>query len=122
MQRAGAVTPGANRISLLRDTDGDGAADQGSVFLAGLHSPFGRALVGNGLSVANTDAVLRFAYPLQPAGRRVRPVAGRPAGRPADCATPTAWPRPAAAPARPASCEPWSTRATSWAATWCPTT
>jgi len=61
MQRAGAVTPSANRISLLRDTDGDGVADQRSVFLAGLNSPFGMALVGNSLYVANTDAVLRFA-------------------------------------------------------------
>jgi glucose/arabinose dehydrogenase len=62
MQRAGAVTPSANRISLLRDTDGDGVADQRSVFLAGLHSPFGMALVGSSLYVANTDAVQRFAY------------------------------------------------------------
>ncbi len=66
MQRAGAATPSANRISLLRDTDGDGVADQRSVFLSGLHSPFGMALVntsqGTKLYVANTDAVLGFVY------------------------------------------------------------
>jgi glucose/arabinose dehydrogenase len=62
MQRAGATVPSANRITLLRDTDGDGVADLRTVFLAGLHSPFGMALVGSNLYVANTDAVLRFPY------------------------------------------------------------
>ena len=62
MKRAGAAVPSANRITLLRDTDGDGMADVRSVFLEGLHSPFGMALVGNALYVANTDALLRFAY------------------------------------------------------------
>lgn len=62
MARAGAGVPSANRITLLRDTDGDGVADQRSVFLEGLNSPFGMALVGNDLYVANTDAVLRFPY------------------------------------------------------------
>jgi glucose/arabinose dehydrogenase len=62
MARAGAATPSANRITLLRDTDGDGVADQRSVLLAGLNAPFGMALVGNDLYVANTDAVLRFPY------------------------------------------------------------
>ncbi|KNZ31468.1 MAG: sorbosone dehydrogenase [Methylibium sp. NZG] len=61
-KRAGARTPSANRITLLRDTDGDGVADLKSVLLEGLHSPFGMALVGDGLYVANTDAVLRFPY------------------------------------------------------------
>ena len=62
MKRAGAAVPSANRITLLRDTDGDGVADLRSVFLEGLHSPFGMALVGDLLYVANTDAVMRFAY------------------------------------------------------------
>jgi glucose/arabinose dehydrogenase len=62
MQRAGATVPSANRITLLRDSDGDGIADQRSVLLAGLNSPFGMALVGAALYVANTDAVLRFPY------------------------------------------------------------
>jgi glucose/arabinose dehydrogenase len=62
MKRAGAATPSANRITLLRDTDGDGVADLRTVLLDGLHSPFGMALVGNALYVANADAVLRFPY------------------------------------------------------------
>lgn len=62
MKRAGAAVPSANRISLLRDTDGDGNAEVRSVLLEGLNSPFGMTLVGNALFVANTDAVLRFPY------------------------------------------------------------
>lgn len=62
MKRAGAGVASADRITLLRDTNGDGVADKRSVFLQNLHSPFGMALVGNDLYVANTDAVLRFAY------------------------------------------------------------
>ena len=62
MKRAGATVPSANRITLLRDTDGDGVADLRSVLLQGLNSPFGMALVGNVLYVANSDAVLRYPY------------------------------------------------------------
>ena len=62
MSVAGAAVPSPNRITLLRDTNGDGVADVRSVFLSGLNSPFGIALVGNELYVANTDAVLRFPY------------------------------------------------------------
>ena len=62
MKRAGAATPSANRITLLRDADGDGVAEIRSEFLTGLSSPFGMALVGNALYVANTDAVVRFPY------------------------------------------------------------
>ncbi|WP_373887631.1 PQQ-dependent sugar dehydrogenase [Cupriavidus basilensis] len=62
MTRAGAGVPSANRITLLRDTNGDGVADARSVFLKDLHSPFGMVLVGNDLYVADTDAVLRFPY------------------------------------------------------------
>jgi len=62
MKRAGAGVPSANRITLLRDTDGDGVADLRAVLLQGLNSPFGMALVGNALYVANSDAVLRFPY------------------------------------------------------------
>lgn len=62
MRNAGAGTPSANRITLLRDTDGDGVADFQSVFLQGLNSPFGMALVGDTLYVACTDALLRFRY------------------------------------------------------------
>ena len=62
MSKAGATAPTANRITLLRDTNGDGIADQRSVFLKGLNSPFGMVLVGGDLYVADTDAVLRFPY------------------------------------------------------------
>lgn len=62
MKRAGSSHPSANRISLLRDTDGDGVADQKTVFLQNLNSPFGMALVGDMLYVANTDALMRFPY------------------------------------------------------------
>ena len=61
-KRAGAGVASANRITLLRDTDGDGVADFSSVLLDGLNSPFGVVLVGNDLYVANSDAVLRFPY------------------------------------------------------------
>lgn len=60
--RAGAAVPSANRITLLRDTNGDGVADQRSAFLTGLNSPFGMALLGDWLYVANTDALVRFPY------------------------------------------------------------
>lgn len=62
MKSAGAGTTSANRITLLRDNDGDGVADLRTVLLEGLNSPFGMALVGADLYVANTDAVLRFPY------------------------------------------------------------
>ncbi|MCV2360596.1 sorbosone dehydrogenase family protein [Paucibacter sp. TC2R-5] len=62
MQRAGAGVPSANRITLLRDSDGDGVADVRTVLLQGLHSPFGMALIGADLYVANTDALLKFPY------------------------------------------------------------
>ena len=62
MKRAGSAVPSANRITLLRDSDGDGVADQRSVLVAELNSPFGMALVGDQLYVANTDALLSFPY------------------------------------------------------------
>lgn len=62
MKRAGAGTPSANRITLLRDTNHDGIADTRTIFLKGLNSPFGMTLVGDTLYVANTDAVMRFPY------------------------------------------------------------
>ncbi len=62
MKRAGAGVPSANRITLLRDTDGDGVADVRTVLLEGLNSPFGMALVGGDLFVANSDAVVRFPF------------------------------------------------------------
>ena len=62
MARAGAGVPSANRITLLRDADGDGKAEIRTVFLQNLSSPFGMTLVGNDLYVANSDALVRFPY------------------------------------------------------------
>jgi glucose/arabinose dehydrogenase len=62
MGRAGAAVPSANRITLLRDSDGDGIADTRTEFLKDLNSPFGMALIGGDFYVANTDAILRFPY------------------------------------------------------------
>jgi glucose/arabinose dehydrogenase len=62
MSRAGAVTTSANRITLLRDADGDGTAESRSVFIEGLHSPFGMVLVGNDFYVADSDAIVKFPY------------------------------------------------------------
>ncbi|TCR66343.1 sorbosone dehydrogenase family protein [Bosea sp. BK604] len=59
MKRAGARNPSANRITLLRDADGDGVAETKSVFLENLRSPFGMALIGDQLYVANADALVR---------------------------------------------------------------
>jgi glucose/arabinose dehydrogenase len=82
MKRAGAGTPSANRITLLRDADGDGVAEFRSPFIEGLNSPFGMALIGDTLYVANTDAVVRFPY--APGATRIavpgRTVAPLPAG------------------------------------------
>jgi glucose/arabinose dehydrogenase len=61
-KKAGAGVESPNRITLLRDTDGDGVADKRTVFLQGLNSPFGMALIGNTFYVANTDAIMKFEY------------------------------------------------------------
>jgi glucose/arabinose dehydrogenase len=61
-KRAGAGTPSANRITLLRDHNGDGKPEVREVFLSGLNAPFGMALVGDKFYVANTDAVVAYAY------------------------------------------------------------
>lgn len=62
MKKAGAGTPSANRITLLRDADGDGKAELRRVFIEGVQSPFGMVLVGNDFYVAEADAVRRFPY------------------------------------------------------------
>lgn len=62
MARAGSGGKSANRITLLRDSDGDGTLEDRTVFLDGLNSPFGMALVGDQLYIANTDALVRFPY------------------------------------------------------------
>ena len=62
MKRAGAGMPSPNRITLLRDGDGDGVAEVRTVFLKNLNSPFGMTLVGENLYIANTDAIVRVSY------------------------------------------------------------
>ena len=63
MKRAGAATPSASRITLLRSNSGSAVADYRSVFLEGLNSPFGMVLVGNWLFVAHSDAVWIGGHP-----------------------------------------------------------
>ncbi|MFZ5668993.1 MAG: PQQ-dependent sugar dehydrogenase [Pseudomonadota bacterium] len=62
MTRAGAGVPSADRITLLRDADGDGVAETRAVYLEGLNSPFGMAVVGDWFYVANTDAIWRWPF------------------------------------------------------------
>jgi glucose/arabinose dehydrogenase len=62
MARAGAGVPSANRLILLRDTRGDGVADTRTVFLEGLNSPYGIALIGDQFFVADTDAIRKYTY------------------------------------------------------------
>ena len=62
MKKANGAIKSANRITLLRDTDGDGVADQRSVLLSGLNSPFGMALVKDRLYIGNTDAIVSVPY------------------------------------------------------------
>jgi glucose/arabinose dehydrogenase len=82
-KKAGGAVPSANRITLLRDADGDGRAETQSVLLSGLRSPFGMALVGGELFVANADSLV--AVPFQPGMTSIsaspRLVARLPAGR-----------------------------------------
>ena len=68
-RRSGTVRESADRITLLRDADGDGVAELRTVLLEGLNQPFGMALAGESLFVANTDAVLRF--PFRPGEQRI---------------------------------------------------
>jgi glucose/arabinose dehydrogenase len=83
MKRAGAGAKSANRITLLRDEDGDGVAEMRSPFLENLFSPFGMALVGNDFYVANADGVMKFPYTagtarIQAPGTRVTELPGGP--------------------------------------------
>lgn len=62
MKKAGAAVPSADRITLLRDANGDGVAELRTPFIENVRSPFGMALVGEDLYVAATDALLRYPY------------------------------------------------------------
>jgi glucose/arabinose dehydrogenase len=74
MKRAGAAGISANRITLLRDADGDGVAETREIFLEGLNQPFGMALLDDTFYVGNTDGVVAFPYT---AGARRITAAGR---------------------------------------------
>jgi glucose/arabinose dehydrogenase len=73
-KKAGGAVPSADRITLLRDADGDGRAEVRTVLLRGLHSPFGMALVGDTLFVANTDAIVKVPYLPETTEIRATPV------------------------------------------------
>jgi glucose/arabinose dehydrogenase len=75
MKRAAATGESPNRITLLRDADGDGVAETRDVFLIGLRQPFGMALVGDTFYVGNTDGVQAFPY--APGATRLDGAAGR---------------------------------------------
>ena len=62
MRRAAALGVSANRITLLRDHNGDGVAERRETFMEGLNQPFGMALVGDTFYVGNTDGVVAFPY------------------------------------------------------------
>ncbi len=62
MRRAAALGVSANRITLLRDTDGDGIAETRYTFMEGLNQPFGMALLNDTFYVGNTDGVMAFPY------------------------------------------------------------
>src|SRR3989344_1673187 len=74
MKRAGAGTPSANRITLLRDTDGDGVADVRTAFMQDLLSPFGMALMGTQLFIATADGVVKVPYEAGQTSITVAPV------------------------------------------------
>jgi glucose/arabinose dehydrogenase len=76
MRRAAAIGVSPNRITLLRDADGDGVAEKREAFLEGLSQPFGMALLGDTFYVGNTDGVVAFPYTagatrISAAGRRL---------------------------------------------------
>lgn len=83
MRRAAALGVSANRITLLRDRDGDGVAEIRGAFMEGLSQPFGMALIGDTFYVGNTDGVVAFPYvagadSIKVAGRKL--VTFKPAG------------------------------------------
>ena len=73
MKKAGSAVPSANRITLLRDANGDGFAELKTPLVEGLYSPFGMAVVGNELFVANADALVAFPFRVGETRITVRP-------------------------------------------------
>ncbi len=83
MKKVGSIQPSANKIVLLRDSDGDGVAELKTDFATGLKQPFGMTLVGGLLYVANSDGVVAFPYApgavaVPGAGTKVFDLPGRP--------------------------------------------
>ena len=73
----------SNRITLLRDSKGEGKPELRRTFLSNLNSPFGVALIGNDLYVANTDSLMRYPYKegdeqITETGQAVLPLPGGP--------------------------------------------
>jgi glucose/arabinose dehydrogenase len=62
MEQGSSGTKGGDRLTLLRDADGDGRYEGRAVFAENLNAPYGLALAGNDIYVANQDALVRFAY------------------------------------------------------------
>jgi glucose/arabinose dehydrogenase len=62
LKRAAAMGESPNRITLLRDADGDGVAETKNAFLKRQNQPFGMALVGDTFYLGNTDGVVAFPY------------------------------------------------------------
>jgi len=62
LNKGGAIGKSPDRITLLRDADGDGTVETRAAFLEGLHSPFGMALIGDIFYVANADSIVSFPY------------------------------------------------------------
>ena len=62
MRRAAALGVSANRITRLRDDNGDGIAEVQTIFMEGLNQPFGMALIGDTFYVGNTDGIVAFPY------------------------------------------------------------
>lgn len=67
--KSGEAPGTSNRITLVRDANGDGQPDGRSVLVDQLNAPFGVAVAGNNLYVANTDAIVR--YPFTPGQSRI---------------------------------------------------
>ena len=53
---------GGDRITLIRDSNGDGVPELRAVLIDDLNAPYGMAFVDGNLYVANQDAVMRFPY------------------------------------------------------------
>jgi glucose/arabinose dehydrogenase len=60
--RGNTSVKGGDQLTLLRDADGDGNYEGRWVYAKDLNAPYGLALVGNRLYVANQDALVRFDY------------------------------------------------------------